>query len=86
MKIVATLELPHELRSAANHTVSGVEIESAVRLKIVQFNGENGHYLIRYGKLDQELTDTLHDDIAGAIDQAKFEYGADPNSWVFSSS
>lgn len=59
-----------------------VENEAAVRLQVVQFDGETGHYRIRYGNFDQKLTDTSHDDIAEALDQAGFECGADPTSWI----
>lgn len=82
MKVIASFELPHALGSAAMHTVGGVENEAAVRLQVVQFDGETGHYRIRYGNFDQELTDTLHDNIAETLDQAGFECGADPTSWT----
>lgn len=34
-----------------------------------------GIALIKYGNFDQELTDTLHDDIAGALDRAGLNAG-----------
>ena len=45
VNVSARLELPHELGSAAMHTVGGDENEAALRLQVVQFDAEAGHRL-----------------------------------------
>jgi hypothetical protein len=84
MKVVATVDLPSGEKSAAKHTVQGSDIGPAHRLRIVQFEGESEFYLIRYDHTDSELTDTLHESLAAAREQANYEYGVTQEQWRFS--
>jgi hypothetical protein len=51
-------------------------------LKIVQYDDDGGYYLLRLSANGQEITDTLHDTINNAKEQARFEYQVSPNDWV----
>lgn len=81
MKICAQVELANGNQSLAHHTVSGAPIGVTHKLQVVQFDGESGFYLIRYGVAGDELTDTLHETVIAALDQAQFEYGVLPAAW-----
>ena len=82
MKILAELSIPSGGVSAAVHTVNAEQLGPTFKLRIVQFSGEYGFYLIRYSSGGQELTDTLHDSVQDALVQAEFEYGVSPNLWL----
>lgn len=83
MKVVATARIPNGASSRAKHTVAGIPVGSAFWLRIVQLEGEEGMYLIRYDADEQELTDTLHANVDAAMDQAAFEYGTAHGDWQF---
>jgi hypothetical protein len=83
MRVIASARIPGGANSRAEHTVDGVPVSSAFWLRIIQFEGEEGMYLIRYGVDQKELTDTLHDTLSAAMDQAEFEYGTTPGDWQF---
>ena len=50
-------------------------------LKILQYAGDNGFYLLYFDKEDQEMTDTYHDSMAKAIKQANWEFGLTIDDW-----
>ena len=50
-------------------------------LRAVRLAGESGVYLLRFDANGDEVADTLHDDLAQAMDQAQFEYGIDESTW-----
>jgi hypothetical protein len=81
MNIVSEAEIPGGAASAAINTSNGDPVGPAFRLQIIQFEGEGGFYLIRYDSAGQELTDTSHEGIEEALNQAQFEYGVTPDRW-----
>ena len=83
MKIVGEVNIPGGRASMTLHTLNTVQIGPASKLRIVQFEGEVGFYLIRYDSREHELADTLHDTVQQAIEQAEFEYSITPKTWEF---
>jgi hypothetical protein len=81
MSILSEAEIPGGAASTAINTSNGDPVGPAFKLQIIQFEGEDGFYLIRYDSDGQELTDTLHERIEEALSQAQFEYGVTPDLW-----
>jgi hypothetical protein len=81
MNIISEAEIPGGAASAAINTSNGEPVGPAFRLQIIRLEGEDGFYLIRYDAAGRELTDTLHEGIEEALNQAQFEYGVTPDLW-----
>ncbi len=71
------------LDSQTHHIVNGLSIPSFKQLKIVQLTGDTGFYLFYFDLEDTEITDTYHDSIGLALEQAKFEFGITSSDWEF---
>ena len=65
------------------HTVGGVPVHGETRLRIVRLSGDVNFYLIHYDEAGNELTDTCHESINEALEQAEFEYGLTSDEWSF---
>lgn len=65
------------------HTVNGVPATDEAKLRMVRLADDTSIYLIHYGADGAELTDTCHETIEEAIDQANFEYGIGKGDWRF---
>jgi hypothetical protein len=72
----------HKLTGNVRHVRNGHEIGLPFLLRIVQYDGDAGYYLLRFDKNDEELTDTYHDTLEDAFLQAKFEYQIKERDWV----
>jgi hypothetical protein len=58
------------------HVVGGVEIKEFAALAIAEYDGESqGVYLFYCDPSWNVITDTWHEDVAAALDQAHFEFG-----------
>ena len=51
------------------------------KLEIVNYPGDPGFYLLYFGINDEELTDTYHDNIDSALQQAKWEFNINIDEW-----
>lgn len=69
----------HTATSKTRHYRDGVRIGSPVGLIIVRFS--DGYNLIHLDGQGGEMTDTFHESIADAIDQAAFEFSIEPKEW-----
>jgi hypothetical protein len=65
------------------HTVAGIPVAKEAKLRLVRLAGDTSIYLIHYGPDEAELTDTCHETVAEALDQASFEYGIGKGDWTF---
>ncbi len=63
------------------HVVSGSDMPLPAMLRIVRFPNDQGYYLLYLDKAGRELTDTYHDTLADAVDQARWEYEVQPEQW-----
>jgi len=57
-------------------------VEPPYELRIVQFEGDAGYYLIHFAETGEELTDTYHDSCQQAMEQAEFEFGITESDWT----
>jgi hypothetical protein len=76
----ATVLLVADLRSAAptgetRHVAEGSAVEGLAALAIVRYQASEGVYLLYCDADWKSITDTYHDDVDGAIEQARFEFG-----------
>jgi hypothetical protein len=78
--IVGSVDLlAHHWPSKTGHTINGVQCEPFTRLEIATF-GQMGFYLLHVCA-DGRGTDTFHETLADALDQAKFEFGVERAEW-----
>jgi hypothetical protein len=54
-------------------------------LHIVQYENDDAHYLVYLGPDGNELTDTWHQSLGDALQQAETEFGVQPAEWSDSS-
>lgn len=82
-RVVSWLRLTeaHRPTGATSHRVDGKPVEAAAELRVMQFEGDPGFYLIHLDKSGEELTDTYHETIEQAFEQAHFEYGIVRDEW-----
>lgn len=53
-----------------------------VALSIVQYEDDQGFYLFYLDETGQEQTDTYHDTLDSAFEQAEFEFGISKEEWM----
>lgn len=58
------------------HCVGGQLVEYFAGLAIAQYDSASGVYLFYCDAAWNCVTDTFHDDVADAVDQAEFEFGS----------
>ncbi|WP_433131149.1 hypothetical protein ACQPWW_09575 [Micromonospora sp. CA-240977] len=59
-----------------------VEVPPPVVLRIVQYDGDEPQaYLFYCDDSNEEMTDTLHDSVADAMEQATAEFGVQRHDW-----
>jgi hypothetical protein len=71
----------HERTGRTKHVVSGELMLKTAELRIVKIEPEHGFYLIHYDASGAELTDTLHDTLDEAMQQAEWEFRVAPSDW-----
>jgi hypothetical protein len=57
-------------------------LPAPTRLELAQYEGDSGVYLFYYNG-DVEQTDTYHETLALALEQAQFEFDIRPSEWTF---
>src|SRR5688500_12298327 len=86
-----TLQLQHRLTGKTRHRegyisdegelIRGPDLPAPHALMIAQLSPDPG-YLLRYLDEDgEEITDTYHDSLEQALDQAKLEFNVEPDEW-----
>jgi len=73
----------HRVTGETFHERDGVPVGRPSRLIIVEFG--DGYNLIHLDEEGAELTDTFHESVDDALQQAAFEFTIDPNEWSDSS-
>ena len=64
------------------HIRSGIDVSAEIEtLKIAQFEGDPGFYLLYLDRNARELNDTYHESRALAREQAQFEFGVKDEDW-----
>jgi hypothetical protein len=64
------------------YTFAGVDVGTAATLRIVQYDGAPGFYLIHLDEEGREIADTYHDTIEDALEQAELEFAVKPQEWL----
>lgn len=71
----------HQPTGFTRHTRNGLSLQSPTELRIVQYPGDPGYYLFYCDATGKELTDTYHDTVDSAFEQARAEFGVGPDEW-----
>ncbi len=85
--IIGEIKLgPHHIPTGKTaHYRGGSELPKPDHLKLVQYSGDPGYYLLYFDYEGNELTDTYHDTIESALDQANWEFRVKPEEWQMNS-
>jgi hypothetical protein len=76
-----TLGERHSPTGFTRHTRNGRPLPPPTELRIVQYPGDPGYYLFYCDESGKELTDTYHDTLDSAYEQARTEFGVEPSEW-----
>lgn len=71
----------HRHTGNCEQIVAGVLVEAAKGLAICQYEGDNSYYLFGCDENWQSITDTWHETVEAAKDQADFEYEGVRATW-----
>lgn len=71
----------HGRTSFARHFADGAEVPSPHELRIVRLSPDPGVLLLHLDQLGLELTDTWHQSVEDAMEQARLEFGIVPLEW-----
>jgi len=63
------------------HFVGNREVETPSKLQIIQYPNDDGFYLFYLDDGAAILTDTYHNSVEGAMEQAQWEFNVRPEEW-----
>jgi hypothetical protein len=75
----------HSPTRKTRHLSGGALLPPPAEVRIAQYPNDPGYYLLHYDSDGQEMTDTYHDSLEGAIAQAEWEFGAHEGEWEIQS-
>lgn len=75
------LNAKHEPTGNTRHFHGREPVPSPRQLLIVQYAGDPGFYLIHLDEGGNELTDTYHDTLEDACEQAAWEFQVEEGDW-----
>lgn len=61
--------------------IKGPELPAPHALMIAQLSPDPGYLLLYLDETGEEITDTYHDSLEEALDQAKWEFNVKPDEW-----
>jgi len=61
--------------------VRGPKLPAPHELVIAQLPPDEGYYLLYFDESGKEITDTYHETLDRAMEQAKWEFNVEPNEW-----
>ncbi|MDY7094506.1 MAG: hypothetical protein SX243_16160 [Acidobacteriota bacterium] len=71
----------HRPTGKTRHSLGASELPPPTELRIVQYTEDPGYYLLYFDDQGEELTDTYHDSLNEAMEQAEWEFGVRPEDW-----
>ena len=71
----------HQPTGKTVHYAGNNVLPTSHSLQIAQYLGDDGYCLFYLDEGGAELTDTFHDDVRSAMDQAKWEFGVEATEW-----
>jgi hypothetical protein len=72
----------HRYTGNTRQIANGIVLGSAAGLAICQYEGEESLYLFSCDDAWNTLSDTWHETLEGAKDQAEFEYEGTMHTWI----
>ncbi len=75
----------HQATGNTRHYRNDREIPPPSELKIVSYSNDQGYYLLYLDAQGNELTDTYHESVESAMEQAAWEFNVLPDDWKNSS-
>jgi hypothetical protein len=78
----ARLRPEHQSTGRTRHFKGAWELPTPSELRIVQYVGDPGFYLFYCDDAGREMTDTYHDTLEEALEQARWEFGLEPSDWA----
>ena len=84
MKQFYKLELGAEHREVGRtlHSNGATVLPRAQTLVVAGFEESGEYYLLHFDETGKELTDTFHESIEEAFQQAEFEFDIKPHEWT----
>lgn len=81
--VVKYIHLTPEHKSTKNtiHRLGNSVMGIPYKLEIVKYEDTPGFYLLYFDQSGEELTDTYHDDLKSALDQAEWEFNIKKEDW-----
>jgi hypothetical protein len=76
------LQGKHKPTGNTRHFGGGALLPDPVELRIIQYADDPGFYLFYCDENGKEQTDTYHDSVEGAMDQAEWELNVQPEDWT----
>ena len=71
----------HKPTGKTSHYRNNEKLPVPSSLKIAKFKDDEGFYLLYLDAEGNELTDTHHETLEGALAQATWEFGVKPDEW-----
>lgn len=72
----------HSFTNATKQIVRGKLIKEISGLAICKYENESAYYLFGCNENWESITDTWHEEIEDAINQAEFEYKGTQDTWL----
>ena len=81
-KVLKSVNINKKISSRKTvHKIGDEILEIPSKLQIVQYKNDSGFYLLYLNSKSQEITDTYHENLQMALDQAKWEFNIEENDW-----
>jgi hypothetical protein len=81
LRQVASNPSEHKPTGKTRHFQGSRELPPPSELRIVRYEGDAGYYLLYIDRNGEELTDTYHDSLEGAMEQAEWEFEVRADQW-----
>jgi hypothetical protein len=78
---VVVLGPQHQPTGKTTHWYMTEPVPTPRLLRIVQYDGDVGFYLLYCDNNGDEMADTYHVSMVAAMSQAEFEFGVKPTEW-----
>ncbi|MDD9950828.1 MAG: hypothetical protein OXT67_04610 [Zetaproteobacteria bacterium] len=77
----ARLSEKHTTTGKTQHFIGDKSMPQPAELVIAQYPDDSGYYLFYLDNAGEEMSDTFHDSLQSAIEQAKWEFEVKEEDW-----
>lgn len=81
-QILISKDKHHRLGNTKHYINGKIYDKLPCELKILEYENVKGFYLIHFDEHGDEITNTFHENVQGALNQAEFEFGINENEWI----